>query len=428
MGKKGTWSRKKRIRWIVFGSLGLAFLVVLILGWAGVFTPDSRPQVKYEYAKRRDIVETVTANGRIRPEVEVKISSEVSGEIIELHVIEGQLVRRGDLLCRIKPDIYQSMLEQSEASLKRSRSAESQAKERLALQKKTLERTQELYASKAVSVATMEKVSSEYELAYADAQSARHATESAEASLRQARENLMKTTIYAPGDYYVSTLGIEKGERVVGTAQMAGTEMMRLADLTRMEARVEVSESDVIHVHVGDSARVYVDAFPDTSFMGLVTLIANSTKATQSMDQVVNYEVRIFLLRESFAYLLDSTQPSPFKPGMSVTVDIMTKRVKDALSVPVEAVTLREDTVKDRSMGGADDNRRECIFVVREDTAYVEYVSTGVRDMTYVELLTPLADSARVIVAPYMAISRNLKNREAVRATLRKETAGTAEQ
>lgn len=410
-----------RIIWFVLGGVVLIFVLLAVLKQQGVIGKSKGDSVEYVFPERRDIVETITANGRIRPQVEIKISPEVSGEITELNVIEGQAVKKGELLCRIKPDIYQSMLDQAEAALKASRTRLEQAKERLAQQKRSLDRTQRLFDEKAVSEQMMEQAQTEYELASSEVEAARHQLESTQESRKQAVENLQKTTIYAPGNYHVSTLAVERGERVVGTAQMAGTEVMRLADLSKMEARVQVAEADVIHVSVGDTAIVHVDAYPDTTFRGIVTLIANSAQTVASVDQVINYEVRILMLHESFKYLLKGGIPSPFKPGMSVTVDIMTERVSNALALPVEAVTLRNDTVKRPDGQQSQRKRKECLFIADGDTARMQFVNTGIRDMQYVEILSPLDDSARVIAGPYTVVSRTLKDKSPIQPTERKK-------
>lgn len=419
-------SGAKRQRIIVWSIVGLV-VIFATLGALGVFTPKKENHVEYVYAERRDIVETIIANGRIHPEIEVKISPEVSGEITELPVIEGQKVKKGDLLCRIKSDIYQSRLEQTEAQLQAAGVRYSQAKERFDLQTKNLERTRQLFAERAVSEAAMEKMNTDYNMAFNDVQTAHYDVESNREARKQAREALQKTAIFAPDDYYISELSVELGERVVGTAQMAGTQIMRLADLTRMEARVEVAESDIIHVSLNDSVIVHVDAYPDTVFRGVVTQIANAAKQVQSIDQVINYEVRILLLRDSYEYLLEGDMPSPFKPGMSVSVDIITDRADDVWALPIESVTLRKDTTKQENaltsiMQGATD-RSECVFLVGQDPhpkASVFFVSTGLQDRDWVQIVSPLPDSARVIVGPYSLVSRTLNDGDPVTPKLRK--------
>ncbi len=417
----GRKKSKRRILWYSICAAVVVCVVLMVLHHNGVIGKQPGEFVEYVYPERRDIVETISANGRIRPQVEVKISPEVSGEITELNVIEGQAVKKGELLCRIKSDIYQSMLDQAEASLKASQSRLQQTQERLALQKWALERTRSLHKEKAVSDQALEQAETEYELASAEVQTALHQLEGAQENRKQAVVNLQKTSIYAPADYRVSTLSVELGERVVGTAQMAGTEVMRLADLSKMEARVEVAEADVINVSLGDTAIVHVDAYPDTTFRGIVTLIANSAQSVTSVDQVINYEVRILMLLDSYSYLLKEDMPSPFKPGMSVTVDIMTDRVNNALALPVEAVTQREDTVQRPEGQEGQSKRRECIFVAQGDTARLNFITTGIRDMQYAEIKTPLSDSLRVIVSPYTAVSRTLRDKSLIKASPRRK-------
>ncbi len=411
--------KNKKQRYFIWISLAAIALLVIILVAGRLFNDPNLLHVDYIHPEKRTIIKTITANGRIQPVLEVKISPEVSGEIIDLPVVEGQAVKKGDLLCRIRPDTYMSMQDRATASLNSSNTRVEQAINQLNQSKSNYDRAKLLHDKKAISDADFEKAQTEYNNAVSEVSSSEFSVASARATLKEANENLQKTTIYAPVDARVSRLSVELGERVVGTAQMAGTELMRLANLNLMEARVEVSEADIVNVSMHDTAIVYVDAYPDTTFRGVVTLIATTANTTTSSDQVTNFEVRILILKDSYAYLITDTNQTPFKPGMSVSVDIQTQRELNALSVPIEAVTTRGDSLGTQPASVAlEENRKpiEMIFVARGDSAYAIPVQTGIQDSKYIHLKTPIDDSARVIVAPYSAVSRDLKNRSKIRA------------
>jgi len=415
--------KNKKQRYFIWISLAAIALLVIILVAGRLFNDPNLLHVDYIHPEKRTIIKTITANGRIQPVLEVKISPEVSGEIIDLPVVEGQAVKKGDLLCKIRPDTYMSMQDRATASLNSSNTRVEQAINQLNQSKANYDRAKLLHDKKAISDADFEKAQTEYNNAVSEVSSSEFSVASARATLKEANENLQKTTIYAPVDARVSRLSVELGERVVGTAQMAGTELMRLANLNLMEARVEVSEADIVNVNMHDTAIVYVDAYPDTTFRGVVTLIATTANTTTSSDQVTNFEVRILILKDSYAYLITDTNQTPFKPGMSVSVDIQTQRELNALSVPIEAVTTRGDSLGTQPASVAlEENRKpiEMIFVARGDSAYAIPVQTGIQDSKYIHLKTPIDDSARVIVAPYSAISRDLKNRTKIRAKRKK--------
>lgn len=411
--------KNKKQRYFIWISLAAIALLVIILVAGRLFNDPNLLHVDYIHPEKRTIIKTITANGRIQPVLEVKISPEVSGEIIDLPVVEGQAVKKGDLLCKIRPDTYMSMQDRATASLNSSNTRVEQAINQLNQSKANYDRAKLLHDKKAISDADFEKAQTEYNNAVSEVSSSEFSVASARATLKEANENLQKTTIYAPVDARVSRLSVELGERVVGTAQMAGTELMRLANLNLMEARVEVSEADIVNVSMHDTAIVYVDAYPDTTFRGVVTLIATTANTTTSSDQVTNFEVRILILKDSYSYLITDTNQTPFKPGMSVSVDIQTQRELNALSVPIEAVTTRGDSLGTQPASVAlEENRKpiEMIFVARGDSAYAIPVQTGIQDSKYIHLKTPIDDSARVIVAPYSAVSRDLKNRSKIRA------------
>lgn len=403
----------KKKSWVIIG-ISVGVLVVLV-AVSKILSGNKRRKgasVEYVIPQRRTIVQTITANGRIRPEVVVKISPEVSGEITELPVVEGQSVKKGDLLCRIKPDSYISYRERAGASVQSARAQAAQANANYLQQKLNFERMEKLYKDSAVSSADFERARTEFQVAESQLKGARYSVASAEASLREADQNLLKTTIYAPLTATVSRLSVELGERVVGTAQMAGTELMRLANMERMEAWVEVSESDIVGVHLADTAVVHIDSYPDTTFRGLVTHIANTAIDAASKDQVTSFEVRIRLLPESYSYLVKGVGDSPFKPGMSVSVDIQTQRADSALAVPIECVTLWRGNDKNKKL-----QRQEVVFTVNNDTARMLNVRTGIQDREYIQIVEGLKDSVKVISSPYSAISKTLANGDRVSAT-----------
>ncbi len=409
----------KRRNVIIIAVVGVA-IIIGAMGAGGAFRDNETQSVEYLFPERRTIIKTITANGRIQPVLEVKISPEVSGEVIDLPVVEGQEVKKGDLLCRIRPDTYVSIQDRATASLNTSSTRVAQANNQLKQSKANFERAKQLHEKRAISDADFERAQTEYNNAVSEASAAEFTVASARATLKEANENLQKTALYAPVDARISRLNIELGERVVGTAQMAGTELMRLANLNLMEARVDVSEADIINVSMNDTAIVHIDAYPDTTFRGLVTLISTTANSTSSSDQVTNFQVRILLLKESYSYLVTEQQPIPFKPGMSVSVDIQTRREENVWSLPIEAVTTRGDSAGMTPASKAlEENRKpiEMVFVARGDTAYAIPVQTGIQDSRYIHLKTVLGDSARVIVSPYSAISRDLKGKSKIRAT-----------
>ena len=301
----------------IFGiSLFALGLLLLIAKWAGWISSEDGINVQTTNVQKRTIVQTVSASGKIQPEVEVKISPDVSGEIVQLYIMEGDQVEKGDLLLKIKPDTYQSMLERSQAALNTSKSALAKAKAQLIESEANFNRNKSLYDNGTISKSEFEKIQASYTVAQLNVEDGEYAVSSAQASLREAQENLNKTNIYAPIGGTISRLNVELGERVVGTAQMAGTELLRLANLNRMEVAVEVNENDINSVSLGDTALIEVDAFLGEKYKGLVSEIANSANVTgSSADQVTNFEVKV--------RIIDSVS---FRPGMTATVDIQSER------------------------------------------------------------------------------------------------------
>lgn len=434
----------KRTIWLIVAGVVLV-IVILLLKNSG----NNAVKVSTEAAKRRTIVETVSANGKIQPEVEVKISSDVSGEIVELYVKEGDHVKKGDLLCRINPLIYESNLNRmaatlngSRANLLNSRARLEQIKASFANVEATYQRNKKLFEQGAISQSEMDVSTANYEGAKADIKAAEENVNAAdfnvkstEASLKEATDNLAKTTIYSPVNGTVSQLNKEKGERVVGTAQMEGTEIMRLANLNEMEVSVDVNENDIVRVHNGDTSIIEVDAYLDRKFKGVVTEIANSANTTGvTAEQVTNFTVKIRILQESYKDLTNlSNTSAPFRPGMSATVDIQTKKVSGIVSIPIQAVTTRGDStelnstpvkkaekeddglvVKDDKNKKTDEKEapklEECVFVLSEGKAKMVKVKTGLQDNDYIEIKEGLKDGEEVISGPYAAITKQLKN------------------
>jgi len=375
-------------------------------GWFG---KEATVKVAIEQVKKTPIVEAVTANGKIQPEKEVKISPDVSGEIVELHVKEGDFVQKGVLLFKIKPEIYVSARERAAAAVNSSKARQAQVEAQMIQAELSYDRSKKLFEENTISKSDFEQAESQYKVAKAEKESALYSVKSAEASLREANENLVKTTVYSPMTGTISSLSVELGERVIGATMMTGTEVLRVADLNRMEVVVEVNENDIIRVKLGDTADVEVDAYLDRAFKGVVTEIANSAKTTTiTSDQVTNFEVRILILRESYEDLVTEKNPSPFRPGMSASVDVFTSRKADILTVPIQAVTTRTDTTKAEAAG--EEEIRTLVFASDGKYALARDVKTGIQDNVNIEIVSGLAEGDTVIVQPFSAISKKLSD------------------
>ncbi|MBI1222880.1 MAG: HlyD family efflux transporter periplasmic adaptor subunit [Bacteroidetes bacterium] len=412
-------------------------LLVLLVGMIIYFSNKKvETFVTVEPAEKRDLIETVTASGTIQPEIEVKISSEVSGEIIALYVKEGDSVKKGDLLLQVNPDISESNVERARASvnnakanLEASRARVEQAQARFDQAEKTYNRNKKLHDEKVISNSEFEQVNSDYLAAKGELDAAKQAVDAAiytvksvESTLSGEQKTLNRTSIFAPMDGIVSLLNVEKGERVVGTMQMTGTELLRIADFSTMELSVDVGESDIIRVNVGDTAEIEVDAYDDRTFLGIVKEVANSAKnigsTTSTSDQVTNFEVKITLLASSYQDLLKENRGkvSPFLPGMSGMADIRTKSAENVISVPIEAVALRK--VKgDSSSMKADENsekdeedKKEVVFLYKDGKANMVPVKTGVQDSRYIQILEGIEENNDVISGPYSVVSRTLQD------------------
>ncbi len=423
--------------------LGIAVLVLIVFVVVGKKAGFLGKSVTYdvitEKASLRTITESITANGKIQPQTEVKITPDVSGEIVELAVKDGDYVHKGQFLLKIKPDNYISGRDRAEAALNAAKANLANAKAMLAQVDARFEqsgqafgRSKKLWDEKAISLSEWETAQSSFNVTKAEVDAARQSVASAEfsvqsaqATLKEARENLIKTSISAPMDGTVTLLAIEKGERVVGTEMMSGTEMLRIADLNRMEVVTEVNENDIVRVSLNDSALVEVDAYPDRKFKGIVSEIANSATSTGlTADQVTNFVVKILLLQESYQDLIDNGNPQPFRPGMSASVDILTETKANIVTVPVQAVTLKADSLlKSDSVitGPASDEPKEIVFVNENGKALITIVTSGIQDKDYIEIKSGLKEGTEIVVAPYNMITKKLKNGAALNKVTKNE-------
>jgi HlyD family secretion protein len=402
--------KKNKILKILIGVVVLLIILAIIGKKAGWFGKAVTVKVAVEYAEKRQITETITANGKIQPEKEVKITPDVSGEIVELTVKEGDHVEKGQLLLRIKPDIYISQKDRSLAIISSARARLAQAEAQFTQADLSFKRTKQLYEEQTISKSEFEQSEASYNVAKSEVDAAKYSVVSAEASVKEANENLIKTSIYAPMTGTVSMLLVELGERVAGTNLMAGTEILRIADLSRMEAQVEVNENDIVRVNLGDTASIEVDAYLDEKFKGVVTEIANSAKTTGvSADQVTNFDVKIFVLPQSYAKFTANGIINPFRPGLSTTVDIQTETRKGIISVPIQSVTTRTDTTKTATKV-PEEEIRTLVFVTDGKYAFAKDVKTGIQDNNYIEITSGVEDSSRVISSPFSAISKKLSD------------------
>ncbi len=398
--------KKKSIWWIA-----AAVLIVILMIASKTCKKDTTPVVETSKVERMTITETIPANGKIQPVTEVKISPDVSGEIVELHVKEGDQVRKGDLIIKIKQDIYLSAVDQAMASVNSARASYKQQQAQTLRAKQNYDRYAKLYELRTVSKAEYEAASAEWDVAQQQLDGAKYNISSAEARLKEARENLVKTTIYSPMDGIISKLSVELGERVVGTSQMAGTEMFRVADFSQMEVLVDVNENDIIRLNPGDSAQITVDAYTDRTFYGVVTEVANSSKtsATAGLDQATTFEVKVRISPESYIDLL-AENSSPFRPGMSASVQIQTSKAENVLALPVSAVTSRSDL-------GESGKAFVFTYSAKDQTVHPVAVKTGLQDMTHVQITDGLSDTSVVVTGPFAAISKTLKDGSKVKTS-----------
>jgi HlyD family secretion protein len=434
--------RTRRRRNILFGSGGVVLLLII-----GLFIASKRDKpipVTTEKAVRRTILQTVSATGKIQPETEVKISPEVAGEIIELPVDDGMQVKKGDLLVKIKPDSYKALLEQQEAAISAAKATNLQQKATMMKTEHDFKRAEDLFGKKLISEQEYNAAEAAHDVAKNTYESSLHEIERAQASSSQARDQLSKTTIYSPMDGTVTVLNSKLGERLVATNQFAGTEVMRVADLSHMQAVVDVNENDVVNVKLGDKASVKIDAYADRKFKGVVQQIANTGKTTGAgtQEEVTNFEVKIRI----------DDHDVTLRPGLSCTADIETNMVKDAVAVPMQSVTIRtgdsnlspEEIEKQRQkIASRDkgDNQAELsnerlekqaekeereklakvVFVKNGNKAHMVKVVTGIAGDSYMQIKSGVQPGDEVISGSYSAISRKLK--EGAKVTYDKEVA-----
>jgi len=420
---------RKKLYWII------GILLVVVAAVVAVAMNKKREQpisITTDKAFRKTITQLVTATGKIQPEIEVKISPEVSGEIIEMPVKEGQIVHKGQLLLRIKPDTYRAQVEEQQAALSSARAASLTQKAQLAKAEADYTRARSLFASRLIPESDRKTAQTNYEIAKSAVNASQFDVQRAEGALRTIDQALSKTTIVAPTDGSISSLTSRLGERVVGTSQFAGTEVMRIADLSNMEARVNVNENDIVNVKVGDVARISVDAYPDRKIAGVVREIASTatTNNAGTQEQVTNFEVKIRVADRSVQ----------LRPGMSTTADIETDTVKDVIAVPIQSVTVRsidsklspEEREKQtaQNVSKDDDNKADVtnqtlekqkereqreklqrvVFIKTGDTVRMQKVETGIADTTYMEIKSGIKPGDEVVSGSYTAISRKLKD------------------
>lgn len=429
---------KKTIFILLGSAIGLILLLVGLKKGGVIGNNDDSKIVELSKVAQTTIIETVSATGKIQPEIEVKISSEVSGEVIALPVKEGQQVKKGDLLVRINPDLYESGVNRSVASMSTTKAGLTQADAQVKEAKASYDRSKKLFEKGIISRAEWDKAVSAYEVAVANKQSAYYQVQSASATVTEAKDNLGRTTIYAPADGTISLLNIELGERVLGTQQMTGTEILRIANLNNMEVEVDVNENDIVKINIGDSANIEVDAYLKREFKGIVTSISNSASTALTADQVTNFKVKVRILKESYQDLLEGKPEnySPFRPGMTATVDIITERKEKIIAVPISAVVIKDDTTsvkkdivaelekKEQEQKGTapkSDKKYECVFVKVGDKAKLRVVKTGIQDDTNIEIISGLKPGEEIIIGPYTTVSKDLVSNDKIRVETEKD-------
>lgn len=407
--------KKSRKKLFVFGGLGLLLVVVILLvAFAG--NKEEIIPVQTEKVSRRTITQVVTATGKINPEFQVKIAAEATGEIVSLLVQEGDHVKKGQLLLRIKPDIYEAQKNSAEARLQQARASLSSTKALLEKVESDYKRVQELAQKGLASEADLEAARSNYLQTLGNYESQKSLVSQAEAALKEAIETLNKTYVYSPMDGTISKLNVELGERVIGSG-FTGTELLTVADLNNMEATVEVDENDVVLVSIGDTAKINIDAFGDKVFKGIVTQIGNSaiTSGLGTQDEVVNFEVKIRL----------TDKDDKIRPGMSCDADIETETKENVLAVPIQSVTARvpkPEKSEEGDEGNVKENNRknkpqEVVFIVENGKAKMVKVKTGISDDNYIEIIEGLQGGEEVISGPYRAISKELEDGKTVTVT-----------
>ncbi|MBK5192284.1 MAG: efflux RND transporter periplasmic adaptor subunit [Flavobacteriaceae bacterium] len=406
---------------LIIGVIAIVVIVLLVAGKkAGWFGASGNvKEVEFTKIELIQIVEKVSATGKIQPEIEVKLSSEVSGEIIELPIVEGQMVEKGDLLVRINPDLYQSSLQRSRAGLQNVKANYAQAEASLREAKSNYDRNKILFEKGIISKSEWDRIVAAYEVAEASKNAAYYGMQSAAATVTEATDNLARTTIYSPMRGTISKLDVELGERVVGTQQMAGTEILRVANLSNMEVEVDVNENDIVKVSVGDSTIVEVDAYLKREFNGVVTQISNSAITGLTADQVTNFKVKVRILEASYKDLREGKPEnySPFRPGMTATVDIITRKKNDIVGVPISAIVIKSDTSSTPSATKTpviSDEKFEAVFVKEGNKAKLRVITTGIQDNQNIEVLSGLKVGETVVTGPYNTVTKTLKDGDEV--------------
>ncbi len=411
---------RKRRRWLWIGAV---LLILAVTGTIFGRKKEKTIEVTTEKVGRRDVTQVVSATGKIQPALEVKISAEVAGEIIEMPVIEGQTVKKGDLIVKIKPDVYQAQVEQQQAALDSARADNLQRKAQLLKAEQDLRRQRELFAKKIASDSEIADAQTNRDVAEANYNASTFNIKRAEGQLSQISKELVKTSIYAPTDGAISLLTSKLGERIVGTAQFAGTEIMRVANLDDMEVRANVNENDVVTIQLGDPVRISIDAYPDRSFSGIVKHVASSATVTaeKTTEEVTNFEVKIQIVAPGVA----------LRPGMSATADIQVASAKNVLAVPIQSVTVRtrdegksmtevnekRDAEQKQAGSSTTDTGRSdreelqrVVFLKSGGKAVMKKVVTGLSDNSYIEIKVGLVGGEEIISGSYGAISRELKD------------------
>ena len=425
---------KKNV-YIIIGIIVALIIALIALSKAGLLGDNDKAiEVETAKASQITIVETVSATGKIQPEIEVKISSQVSGEIIDLPIKEGQVVKKGDLLVKINPDLYTSGLNRSVSNYSGTKSGLNQADASFQEAQASYQRNKTLFDKGIISKSDWDKATAAFEVAKANKQTAYYNVQSASASVKEAKDNLGRTTIYSPNDGTISKLSVELGERILGTQQMAGTELLRVANLNNMEVEVDVNENDIVKINIGDETKIQVDAYLKKEFKGIVTSISNSASSTTTADQVTNFKVKVRILKESYMDLIQGKPDtySPFRPGMTATVDIITTRKENVIGIPISSVVIKSDTTatpkievveeKDSDkVKSKSDKKLECVFVKVGGKAKIRIVKTGIQDDTNIEILSGLKTGDEVITGPYVTVSKDLNSGDKVKITSLKD-------
>ncbi|MEN9838923.1 MAG: hypothetical protein RL177_402 [Bacteroidota bacterium] len=436
-----TASTKKTLYMVggLFGAIVLLGIVARMAGWIGGETEGV--MVETAKAEQKTITQLVSASGTVRPEVEVIISPDVSGEIIELTVKEGDVVRQGDLLVRIRPDLYQARIDELRASVMNTKAREQQARASMLRAEMNFQRQKQLFEANVIPEMEYITAKTNFDAETASHKASEFTVQSAEAQLRRAEEELRQTVIRAPMSGTISKLNVERGERVVGSQQMTGTEIMRIARLEQMEVEVRVNESDIVKVALGDTARIMVDSYPNRTIRGVVTEIANSavTRGAGTTEQISEYPVKIRVitphnlsdrqteLMQASTDEVDLQDGIPnLKPGMSASVDVETQTALNIIAVPIQAVTVRDfakltpDSLKADTLKTGEkpkEDIRRVVFTVADGVVTMTEVETGINDDRFIQILRGIDVGTEIVTGSYRVLSRDLKDKDKVRTS-----------